>query len=68
MSGHKSDDPLNLRGLKAHFRIDPPFPENIEPQRAIGIDHDLDHVWVAERRGDRWAHGRAQHGAAAAFG
>ena len=44
VAGDQPDDPLDLGGLEPHAGIDPAFAQPVEPQRAVGIDHDLDDV------------------------
>ena len=59
--GHQADDALGLGGLDAFAGIDAPRADLVEPQPAVRIEHDLDHVWIGERGADRRPEGGAQH-------
>src|SRR3546814_10818763 len=57
------DDPLDLLGLDPDLGVDAAFAEAVEPERAVGIDHDLGDLRVTHRRGDVGAKRGDQHAA-----
>ena len=61
MARDQPDDPFDLRGLVACPGVDPTLAQSVEPQHAIGIDHDLLSRGVRERGGDGRPHRSAQH-------
>jgi len=61
MARDQADDTLDLRWIVDGAAIHTAITEPIEPQPAIGIDHDLNHAWIGERCGDRGTHRGAQH-------
>ena len=62
VAGDQPDDPLDLRRIAATLPVsDAAGAKPVEPERAIGIDHDLDHERIGERGGDVGAHRGAQH-------
>lgn len=65
MGCNQPDDPLDLGRIELHVRVDTALAEDIDAQRAVGIDHNLDHPRVGERGGNRRPHRGAQHRAAA---
>ena len=70
MGRDQPDDPFHVRSRQPRAGVDTSFSKSVQPQSAIGIDHDFYDQGVTQRGGDLGAHGRAQHGAAAlaAFG
>src|SRR5579871_2997353 len=66
--GDKADDPLDLGGLHADLGIGSAFAEPVQPERAVGIDHDLDDAGIGQSLGDRRPHRGAQHGTTAVCG
>src|SRR5690606_2973627 len=61
VAGDEADDPLDLRGPEPDAGVAAPLPQPVEPQRTVGVDHDLDDRRIVERRRDRRPHGAAQH-------
>ena len=68
MAGDETDDPLDLGRIEPLACIDPALAEDVETERPVGVDHDLDDARVGECGGDRRTHGGAKHGAATIVG
>src|SRR5262249_36514509 len=68
MARDETDDSLDLVRREPHIGIDTAFSQQVEPQRAVGIDHDLEYARIAERGGDSRPHGGREQGPAAGVG
>src|SRR3546814_14262607 len=68
VTGNQADNPLDLCGIVACAGIYAALAQSVEPQRAVGVDHDFDDGGVGKRRGDGRSHPGAQHPAAAVCG
>jgi hypothetical protein len=65
MMGDKADDTLTIGGCEALCGIGEPLGKTIDPDAAVGIQHDLDHAGVIEKPGDGAPERGAQHARAA---
>ena len=70
MGRDQADNPLHVGRRQPCAGVDPPLAKPVQPECAIGIDHDFDDHGIVKRSGDFRSHCRAQHVAAAvpAFG
>jgi hypothetical protein len=68
MARDEAYDPLDLVRLDPDAGVDATFTQAVEPERAVGIDHDFDDLGVCKRERYVRPHGGAQHPAAAVLG
>ena len=61
MGGDEADDALGLGGTEALAGEPAADGRPLDPQLAVGVDHDLDHGRIGERRGNGRPEGGAQH-------
>ena len=59
--GDEADDALGILRRDCACRSPRSPAPAVEPQRAVGIEHDLDDLGIVERGRDRRPHGGAQH-------
>ncbi len=64
MARDQPNDPLDLFSCDPYLGIAAAFAKAIEPQRSIGIDHDLDDLAVAHGRRDVGTERGDQHASA----
>lgn len=57
----EADDALDLLRVDPNPGVDPAFAQSVEPERPIGVDHDLDDLAVAHGSGDVGAERCDQH-------
>jgi hypothetical protein len=57
---HEPDDAFDFRPLQGRAGVTAARIKTVQPEPAIGIDHDFDHQWL----GDCWTKSRLQHGLA----
>ena len=55
-------------GVETHAGIAAPLAQPVEPERAVGLDHHLEHPAAGKDCGDRQAYSGAQHRPAPCFG